>query len=237
MSLFTAAPTRVPGLVLVVVLGAGSALVPASALGTPGGADPVGVWPLRPRPEVVAGFDPPLDAWGSGHRGVDLRGSAGQAVRAALPGRVTYAGMLAGRGVVVVSHGDTRTTYEPVSAEVSVGAAVTAGDRLGRLTTLGSHCFPVSCLHWGWLRGDIYLDPLDLVGDGPIRLLPLWRDGPWGVDPSRDDPVLDRPRVAAQVPRNWLPPTRSPWPPTLLRLLNTVGLGRGGVPDGADSTP
>ncbi len=86
MSLFTAVPTRVPGLVLVVVLSLVPALLPAPALGTPGDADPVGVWPLRPRPEVVAGFDPPLDPWGSGHRGVDLLGSARQPVRAALPG-------------------------------------------------------------------------------------------------------------------------------------------------------
>src|SRR3712207_6926505 len=37
-------------------------------------ADPAGVWPLRPRPEVVRGFDPPDVRWGSGHRGVDLAG-------------------------------------------------------------------------------------------------------------------------------------------------------------------
>ena len=129
MSLLTAVPTRVPGLVLVVVLSVVPALVPAPALGTPGDADPVGVWPLRPSPEVVAGFDPPLDPWGAGHRGVDLLGSAGQPVRAALPGRVSFAGMLAGRGVVVVAHGDTRTTYEPVAADVSVGDTVAAGGR------------------------------------------------------------------------------------------------------------
>ena len=133
MSLFTAVPTRVPGLVLVVVLSLVPALLPAPALGTPGDADPVGVWPLRPRPEVVAGFDPPLDPWGSGHRGVDLLGAVRQPVRAALPGRVTFAGVLAGRGVVVVSHGDTRTTYEPVTADASVGETVAAGGRLGRL--------------------------------------------------------------------------------------------------------
>jgi murein DD-endopeptidase MepM/ murein hydrolase activator NlpD len=152
MSLLTAVSARVPGLVLVVVLSVVAALVPAPALGIPGDADPVGVWPLRPRPEVVADFDPPLDPWGSGHRGVDLLGSAGQAVRAALPGRVTFAGMLAGRGVVVVSHGDTRTTYEPVAADVSVGDTVAAAGRLGRLEPFGSHCFPRVCLHWGWLR-------------------------------------------------------------------------------------
>ena len=37
------------------------------------------------------------------------------------------------------------------------------------------HCLPRACLHWGWLRGETYLDPLRLVGGGPVRLLPLWR--------------------------------------------------------------
>ena len=47
----------------------------------------------------------------------------GQPVHTALAGTVTYAGLLAGRGVVVVDHGATRTTYEPVTAAVAVGAA------------------------------------------------------------------------------------------------------------------
>ena len=83
--------------------------------------DPVGVWPLQPEPAVVAYFDPPASPYGAGHRGVDLAGSVGQEVHAALAGTVTYAGRLAGRGVVVVSHGETRTTYEPVTATVNVG--------------------------------------------------------------------------------------------------------------------
>jgi murein DD-endopeptidase MepM/ murein hydrolase activator NlpD len=136
-----------------------------------------GVWPLDPAPDVVRGFDPPDLPWGSGHRGVDLAGAVGQAVRSSLPGTVSYAGRLAGRGVVVVSHGNTRTTYEPVAAAVSVGDQVAAGDRLGRLELPGSHCFPSACLHWGWLRGEVYLDPLDLVGAGPVRLLPFLARG------------------------------------------------------------
>ena len=142
--------------------------------------DPVGVWPLVPEPEVVAGFDPPSDPWGAGHRGVDLLGSPGQAVRAAVRGRVAWGGLLAGRGVVVVDHGATRTTYEPVEATVAVGAPVAAGDRIGRLSAVGSHCLPRTCLHWGWIEGETYLDPLRLVGAGPVRLLPLWRDEPAG---------------------------------------------------------
>jgi murein DD-endopeptidase MepM/ murein hydrolase activator NlpD len=178
MPLVTAHRTRVPGPVLV-VLGIVLALSgPATALGVPGDPDPVGVWPLAPVPEVVAGFDPPSSTWGAGHRGVDLLGAPGQQVRAALAGVVSFSGMIAGRGVVVVDHGDTRTTYEPVDARAAVGERVPAGGRIGELALAGSHCFPRACLHWGWRRGATYLDPLGLVGAGPVRLLPLWRDEP-----------------------------------------------------------
>ncbi len=136
-------------------------------------AAPRGVWPLPPVPAVVRGFDPPTQPWESGHRGVDLGAVAGTGVRAALPGRVSFAARVAGRGVVVVDHGRTRTTYEPVAAEVAPGDRVDAGDRIGVLELLGSHCLPGACLHWGWLRGEVYLDPLILLGARPVRLLPL----------------------------------------------------------------
>jgi murein DD-endopeptidase MepM/ murein hydrolase activator NlpD len=160
-----------------------TALLLASSLTLSGTPDPVGVWPLQPEPEVVRGFDPPDSPYGAGHRGVDLLGSVGQPVLAALPGTVTFAGALAGRGVVVVDHGATRTTYEPVAATVAVGAPVTAGAQVGTLELAGSHCFPRACLHWGWIAGDTYLDPLRLVGAGPVRLLPLWRTDPLGRSP------------------------------------------------------
>ena len=140
-------------------------------------SDLVGRWPLQPRPEVVRGFDPPDSTWGAGHRGVDLLGVAGAEVHAALAGRVSFVGLLAGRGVVVVDHGTTRTTYEPVTprAGLAVGSEIAAGAVLGVLGVVGSHCPPAACLHWGWIRNvdDVYLDPLGLVGGGPIRLLPL----------------------------------------------------------------
>ena len=142
-----------------------------------------GTWPLPPPHEVVHGFDPPDSTYGAGHRGVDLAGTPGAAVRTALAGTVVFAGLLAGRGVVVVDHGATRTTYEPVAATVRVGDRIAAGAVIGRLTTTQSHCFPRACLHWGLIRNsdDVYLDPLTLVGTAPIRLLPLWRDLPWGL--------------------------------------------------------
>jgi murein DD-endopeptidase MepM/ murein hydrolase activator NlpD len=185
---------------------------PAAVARAPGQApDPEGVWPLSPVPTVLAGFDPPDQPWGSGHRGVDLAGAAGQTVRAALAGTVRYAGRLAGRGVVVVDHGETRTTYEPVAATVAVGDPVSRGHPIGVLELAGGHCLPRACLHWGWLRGEQYLDPLDLVGAGPVRLLPLWRDSPVPAPAA----------VAARAgPPGWAPPLPyAPWLP-LLRLLH-----------------
>jgi murein DD-endopeptidase MepM/ murein hydrolase activator NlpD len=141
-------------------------------------SDPVGVWPLAPEPEVVNDFDPPDDPWGSGHRGVDLAGAVGQSVLSAMAGTVAFVGKIAGKPVVTISHGETRTTYEPVSSTLEVGVAVASGERIGSLELPFSHCFPGACLHWGWLRGETYLDPLSLVSDGRVRLLPLWRDQP-----------------------------------------------------------
>lgn len=182
-----------------------SALLTATVLLGPGGlSDPhvlrgEGVWPLQPTPEVVSGFDAPDSQWGSGHRGVDLAGMPGQVVRAALPGRVTYAGPLAGRGVVVVSHGETRTTYEPVNPTVAVGDVVRQGAGIGRLAIPGSHCSPMACLHWGWLAGEVYLDPLDLVGAGRVRLLPL--SGLGSVPTSAHSPVPSSGAGAQPRPR------------------------------------
>jgi murein DD-endopeptidase MepM/ murein hydrolase activator NlpD len=132
-----------------------------------------GVWPLSPRPQLVSGFDPPATSWGAGHRGVDVLGHTGQPVHAALAGTVTFAARLAGRGVVVVDHGGVRTTYEPVNASVQSGDTVGKGDVIGVLQSTSSHCFPRACLHWGLRSPEAYLDPLTLVGAGPIRLLPF----------------------------------------------------------------
>ena len=126
--------------------------------------------PPLPGP-VVRGFDPPDQPWLTGHRGVDLLGTIGADVVAAMAGRVVFAGTIAGRGVVVVSHGALRTTYLPVNPTVAVGALVGTGEVIGRLAG-GHRCTGGTCLHWGLKRGDIYLDPLSLLDAGPVRLLP-----------------------------------------------------------------
>jgi len=152
-------------LVLLLLLFGGSALAePRPGYG----------WPLRGTPAVERAFDPPRSAWGAGHRGVDLRAAAGQRVLAAGAGRVSYAGLLAGRGVITVQHaGGLRTTYEPVTPSVRVGVWVSLGAVLGQVADGHESCRRASCLHWGLRRGKAYLDPLALVRGGPVRLLPL----------------------------------------------------------------
>ncbi|TIC80856.1 M23 family metallopeptidase [Nocardioides sp. GY 10127] len=175
-----------------------SSLLLAAALTGGPLADPAGVWPLAPT-SVVRGFEAPPSPYAAGHRGVDLDGSAGQTVRSAVAGTITFAGSVAGRGVVVVSLGDgRRTTYEPVVADVVRGDEVTAGAPLGSLSGAGSHCAPSACLHWGLVDAssgsDVYLDPLSLLGVVRVRLLP-WggsADGAWSpavspVGASRPD--------------------------------------------------
>ncbi|HEX6469358.1 MAG TPA: M23 family metallopeptidase [Streptosporangiaceae bacterium] len=131
-------------------------------------------WPLSPAPQVVRDYAPPPRPWLSGHRGVDLAARPGQPVYAAGAGRVSYAGRVAGRGVVALLHGALRTSYLPVRPAVRPGQPVTAGQRLGIVEDVRGHCGPVLCLHWGLRRGRVYLDPLSLLGRGQIRLLPVW---------------------------------------------------------------
>ena len=165
---------------LLVVLGWSGAGPPAAAAG-PGYA-----WPVPAPHPVVRGFDPPDTNWGAGHRGVDLGASGGTVVRSAAAGSVVFAGLIAGRGVVVVRHAaGLRTTYESVLAAVRVGEHVDAGEPLGRLSLAGGHCLPRACLHWGAIRGGTYLDPLSLVGVSPaqVRLLPVWGRSPSAAAP------------------------------------------------------
>ncbi|WP_280489801.1 M23 family metallopeptidase [Nocardia carnea] len=158
-------------------------MVPLMALISTGtaaaGPDKPFTWPLRPRPAIERAFDPPEQDWLPGHRGVDLAGTPGQPVYAAGPGIVVFAGEVAGRPVVSIRHeGDLRTTYEPVTATVTVGSRVTRDTAIGALEAGHAGC-ATACLHWGVRREHSgrakreYLDPLGLLRLAPIRLKPV----------------------------------------------------------------
>ena len=159
-------------------------------------------WPLTGVPRVIRGFDPPADDYGPGHRGVDLAARPGDPVLTAAAGTVPFAGSVAGRGVITISHGAVATTYEPVRAFVSAGQRVSLGQPIGVIGH-GGHC-DGRCLHWGLRNGPEYLDPLLLLSGGSraLRLLPEARRA-----------VVEREaraRAAAALAASWtaLPPGR-----------------------------
>lgn len=125
--------------------------------------------------KVSRPFEPPLQNWLAGHRGIDFLATTNTEVHSVGYGTVIYAGALAGKGVVVISHGIVRTTYEPVNAIVEVGDEVSPGQLIGTLEIGESHCSTenqVFCLHLGAIRDGKYLNPLLLIRPR-VRLLPL----------------------------------------------------------------
>ncbi|MFF9251365.1 murein hydrolase activator EnvC family protein [Streptomyces globisporus] len=168
----------------------GRAVVPTGASASLPGADAevdadggARSWPLAGRPALLRGWEPPAGPYGPGHRGVDLAAGPGARVLAAADGRVSFAGRVAGRGVLAIEVTESgspplRTTYEPVRSLVEKGASVRAGQPVGVLEA-GPFHYAEGCLHWGLRRGDAYLDPLSLLPPGllrrgPSRLLPVF---------------------------------------------------------------
>lgn len=146
----------------------------AAPSGAPRRASARWLYPLTPRPRVVARFSAPPGPYAAGHRGVDLAATVGAVVRAPTGGTVSFAGVVAGRHVLVLSHpGGLRGTFEPVSGSVPVGTAVEQGGAVGTVDPGAGHCSPATCLHWGVLRGATYLDPLRFVTSPRVILLPL----------------------------------------------------------------
>lgn len=130
-------------------------------------------WPVDPPVSVLAVFDPPELRWGAGHRGIDLAAAVGESIRAPADGVVSFAGSVAGRPVLVVAHaGGLRSTFEPVLAGVAVGQQVSRGSVVGSLDGTPGHCPARACVHWGVLRGEVYLDPLAMLC-GQVVLKPM----------------------------------------------------------------
>ncbi|MEU8287289.1 M23 family metallopeptidase [Micromonospora sp. NPDC048905] len=164
-------------------------------------------WPVDGPPRPVRRFDPPPRPWLPGHRGVDLAAPAGAVIRSPGPGTVLFAGLVAGRPVVTVGHaGGLRTTHEPVQPAVRPGQPVTAGTPLGGLLPGHPGCPAEACLHWGLRRDEEYLDPLALLGLGPVRLLPVGGAGGGEVSAGRAAPAGARP--AARTRRRCCRPDR-----------------------------
>ncbi|MBI4259346.1 MAG: M23 family metallopeptidase [Actinobacteria bacterium] len=146
------------------------------------------LWPVKG--PVVRGFDEPASPYSAGHRGIDIAVRYRTPVVAAAEGVVRFAGWVGGERFVSIDHPDgLRTTYSFL-AEIRVGKgwAVAAGALLGATGT-GHSGSTWPHLHFGVLDGDVYLDPLLILGPGSvvgvIRLVPILPPDGW--------PVLKRP--------------------------------------------
>jgi murein DD-endopeptidase MepM/ murein hydrolase activator NlpD len=130
--------------------------------------------PPIPGAQQVKDFDLPINAFSSGHRGVDYLSTFNSPVMAAADGVITHAGLIANRWTITVTHNNLRTTYEPVKPIIIFGEFVKQGQIIGYLQQTGSHCFPESCLHFGLKEGKAYLIPSIKNKRNYPRLLPLY---------------------------------------------------------------
>lgn len=114
------------------------------------------LWPAGGR--VLRGFDASL------HKGIDIGGARGDAVRAAAGGRVVYAGSgIAGYGLMLIlRHNDAYLSAYGHNDELLVteGSTVRTGEPIARLGSSGTDGVK---LHFEIRRGGRPVDPRDLL--------------------------------------------------------------------------
>lgn len=167
------------GLVLVVVTiglvavpgGAAASSAAMAARAPSGGPTAHGwLWPVHDA-RIAAPYAAPAQAYGPGHRGVDLEPRDGDAhVRSPADGVVAFSGMIAGRGILTIDHGGGLvTTLEPITSELHPGDAVSSGEEVGEIS-LGGHA-PAAAIHFGVRLNGEYINPLLLLGGVPRAIL------------------------------------------------------------------
>ncbi|WIA98890.1 murein hydrolase activator EnvC [Curtobacterium sp. MCBA15_012] len=116
------------------------------------------VWPTGGR-VVERGWEAPADEYAAGHRGIDVDAAVGTQTVAVADGVVSFAGQVAGRGVVSIDHGDGLvSTLDSVAPLVAGGEVVRRGDPIG--TVAVGHCSAeASCVHLGARVDGRYIDP------------------------------------------------------------------------------
>lgn len=127
------------------------------------------VWPLA-QFTLVRPYVAPAHAYGPGHRGIDLKPLASVPVRAPAAGTVAFSGMVAGRGILTIDHGDGLvTTLEPIETALAPGTPVGRGEDVGTVA-VGGHTAP-GALHFGVRLDGEYINPLLMLGGVPRAVL------------------------------------------------------------------
>jgi len=136
-------------------------------------------WPTDTPGDVLVAFGDTYMAPGGQactHRGADIGSGAGAAALAPATGVVAFAGRVPGPhggsvGAVTIGLSDgRRITVMPLDdVGVSAGAPVAEGDRLGRVAAAGDPSSDGPHLHVSLRAGELYLDPLALLGAPPAN--------------------------------------------------------------------
>ena len=124
------------------------------------------IWPSIGRLSSPYGWR--LDPFGSGlrqfHTGIDIAGSTGNPVRAAMAGRVAHVGYdnMYGNFVLINHHSGYRTLYAHMSTvRVRPGANVATGERIGDVGSTGQSTGPH--LHFTVFRNGVTVNPRTLM--------------------------------------------------------------------------
>ena len=168
-------PSRPLAAAAVLALMAGGAAVAPTAAAAPEAhvrvdlADRGWQWPVEAF-RLERAYEAPAHRYGAGHRGIDLRPLDSADVRAPAAGAVAFSGMVAGRGILTIDHGDGLvTTFEPVESTLVEGAPVEQGAVVGTMT-LGGHT-AAGAVHFGVRLHGEYINPLLLLGGVPRAVL------------------------------------------------------------------
>ena len=105
-------------------------------------------WPTSGRlTSTFGGRKSPGGIGSTNHKGIDIAGSRGQAIKAADGGTVTYAGWMSGYGyLVIINHGNGYQTYYGHNSKllVSPGTKVYKGQQIAKMgstgNSTGNHC-------------------------------------------------------------------------------------------------
>ena len=150
---------------------------PAAAAQSPGPEQPeTGVptsapwsWPVAGA-RIARAYEAPAHEYGAGHRGIDLRPTGDERVRAPRAGVIAFSGRIADRGILTIDHGDGYvTTLEPIDSDVAVGTRVDERQIVGTMAT-GGHA-ESGTIHFGVRLDGIYVNPLLLLGGVPRAVL------------------------------------------------------------------
>jgi murein DD-endopeptidase MepM/ murein hydrolase activator NlpD len=193
-------------------------------------------WERPVRGPVVRPFVLSADRFARGqHRGIDVAAQVGSAVRAACGGRVRFAGRVPAGGLTVsVGCGPLVATYQHLGTiAVRRGRLLAAGAAVGTVGRSGDPRDRRPHLHLGARDAATgrYIDPLALLGAGPVRAPPVVpaprRPVPLGPAPPPAPRPAPRPAPALPLAPAVDPRVAPGRPPALVVWSGLVVLGLG----------